>query len=69
MILDVKYTLNRFEEPSNSLGAGFDPTKLGFPASYASHLQVPSFPYITISNYASFGTTQAGSYTNNTHHV
>ena len=69
MVLDVKYTLNRFEEPTFSLGAGFDPTKLGFPSSWVSQLQKPSFPYVTISNYASFGTTQADSYTNNTHHV
>ncbi|HJZ97000.1 MAG TPA: TonB-dependent receptor, partial [Candidatus Solibacter sp.] len=69
MILDVKYTLNRFEEPSFSLGAGFDPTKLGFPASWVSRLQKPSFPYITVSGYASFGTTQADGYNDNTHHV
>jgi hypothetical protein len=69
MVLDIKYTLNRFEEPSFSLGAGFDPVKLGFPAGWVSQLQKPSFPYITLSNYASFGTTQADSYNNNTHHV
>jgi hypothetical protein len=69
MVLDVKYTINRFEEPSWSLGAGFDPTQLGFPASWVSQLQKPSFPYITVSNYANFGTTQAASYNNNTHHV
>jgi len=68
-ILDLRYALNRFEEPSYNLGAGFDPTKLGFPASWVSQLQKPSFPYITIANYASFGTTQADSYTNNTHHI
>jgi hypothetical protein len=68
-VLDLRYALNRFEEPSYSLGAGFDPTKLGFPSSWVSQLQKPSFPYITIANYASFGTTQADSYTNNTHHI
>jgi hypothetical protein len=68
-ILDVRYASNRFEEPSWSLGAGFDPTKLGFPASWVSQLQRPSFPYITIANYASFGTTQADTYTINTHHI
>ena len=68
-LLDVRYALNRFEEPSYSLGAGFDPTKLGFPASWVSQLQRPSFPYITIANYASFGTTQADGYNINTHHI
>jgi hypothetical protein len=68
-ILDLRYALNRFEEPSWSLGAGFDPTKLGFPASWVSQLQHPSFPYFTVANYASFGTTQADNYTINTHHI
>jgi hypothetical protein len=68
-VLDVRYAVNRFEEPSYSLGAGFDPTKLGFPTSWVSQLQKPSFPYITIANYASFGATQADSYTFNTHHI
>jgi hypothetical protein len=48
-VLDLRYAINRFEEPSYSLGAGFDPTKLGFPASWVSQLQRPSFPYITIA--------------------
>ena len=68
-ILDLRYTINRFEEPSWSLGAGFDPAKLGFPASWVSQLQRPSFPYFTITNYASFGTTQADNYNINTHHI
>ncbi|SPE33291.1 TonB-dependent receptor [Candidatus Sulfopaludibacter sp. SbA3] len=68
-VLDVRYTLNRFEEPAYGTGSGFDPAQLGFPASWVSQLQKPSFPYITIANYASFGTTQADQYTNNTHHI
>jgi hypothetical protein len=68
-ILDLRYTINRFEEPSHGTGSGFDPTQLGFPASWVGELQKPSFPYITIANYASFGTTQTDAYTNNTHHV
>jgi hypothetical protein len=67
-ILDLRYTLNRFDEPTTDQGAGFDPTKLGFPASYADQLEVPSFPRIT-GFAGDFGTSQAGTYTINTHHI
>ena len=67
-VLDIRYTMNRFEEPSADVGSGFDPTQLGFPASFAAQLQVPSFPRIT-GFAGDFGTGQAGNYTNNTHHI
>lgn len=67
-ILDLRYTLNRFEEPSADVGSGFDPTQLGFPASFAGSLEKPSFPRIT-GFAGDFGTGQAGNYTNNTHHI
>ncbi len=67
-ILNIRYTLNRFEEPSADLGAGFDPTLLGFPASFSSVLEKPSFPRFTGFG-ADIGTGQAGNYTNNTHHI
>jgi hypothetical protein len=67
-VLDLRYTLNRFEEPQADMGSGFDPTRLGFPASFAADLEKPSFPRIT-GFAGDFGTGQAGNYTNNTHHI
>ncbi|MBV9082524.1 MAG: TonB-dependent receptor, partial [Acidobacteriaceae bacterium] len=74
-ILDLRFTLNRFEEPSYSDGAGFDPTQLGFPASFVKQMVKPSFPYITgfggnpTDNPVNFGAGNAGSYTNNTYYT
>ncbi|HVJ09353.1 MAG TPA: carboxypeptidase regulatory-like domain-containing protein [Acidisarcina sp.] len=45
-ILSMHYTLNRWENPESSLGAGFDPTSLGFSSTFTSQLAKPSFPYI-----------------------
>ena len=67
-ILQLSYSLNRFEAPTHDNGAGFDPTTLGFPASFVSQLAEPSFP--SISGIAgTFGTAQAGTYQNNTYHT
>lgn len=67
-IVDLHYTLNRFENPIYDNGSGFDPTKLGLPGSFASQLGKPSFPYIK-GIAGNFGTSQANSYVNNTYHT
>jgi hypothetical protein len=66
--LDMRFIVNRYGNPNQDSGAGFDPTQLGFSNSYASQLVKPSFPYI--SGFAgNFGTNQADGYTNNTYYT
>lgn len=67
-VLSMHYTLNRYESPSSSNGAGFDPTKLGMPSSFVSQLVLPSFPYIK-GVAGDFGTSNAGSYSMDTYHT
>ncbi|MFB3829750.1 MAG: TonB-dependent receptor domain-containing protein [Bryobacteraceae bacterium] len=67
-ILDLRYSVTRFEQPNNDLGAGFDPTQLGFPSRFVSQLTRPSFPRIT-GFAGNFGTGQAGAYQGNTYHT
>jgi len=67
-VLQVFYSLNRFEQSVRDHGAGFDPTQLGFPESFASQLALPSFPQIN-GVAGTFGTGQAGNYNNNTYHT
>lgn len=76
-VLSMHYTLNRFEDPLHSNGAGFDPTKLGLPAGFASQLVKPSFPFIkgfggypsSDSNTNAFGASNAGSNSFDTYHT
>lgn len=75
-VLSMHYTLNRYESPSSSNGAGFDPTKLGLPSAFASQLVKPSFPYIKgfagasgDSTDSTFGASNAGSYSMDTYHT
>ena len=77
-VLSMHYTFNRWAEPVSDNGTGFDPTKLGFPAGFASQLVKPSFPEIrgiagTSGNDGStnsnFGTGSAGSNRFDTNHT
>jgi hypothetical protein len=45
-VLNFRFNITRFEEPSYSNGAGFDPLDLGFPASYVAKMERLSFPRI-----------------------
>lgn len=65
-LLDIRYKVNRYEEPNHDAGAGFDPAKLGLPQSFVSQLARPSFPYIN-GIAGNFGVTSAASYTNSTY--
>lgn len=67
-ILDLRFAVNRFEQPNYDQGSGFNPTQLGFPAGYAAQLQKPSFPHIK-GIAGDFGTGQAGTYQNNTYYT
>lgn len=67
-VLSMHYTLNRYESPSSSNGAGFDPTKLGLSSAFTSQLVKPSFPYIK-GVAGDFGTSNAGSYSSDTYHT
>ena len=46
-VLDLRYGISRTVNNRTPLSYGFDLTKLGFPASYANALQVPTIPQIT----------------------
>jgi hypothetical protein len=46
-ILDVRYNVTRFQEPTSPQGSGFDPAKLGFSANFVSQMPQKSFPRIT----------------------
>ena len=59
-ILNLKMNLTRYEEPNNDHGVGFDPSTLGFPASFTSQQAVPSAPRIT-GLFGDIGVNQAGS--------
>jgi len=67
-VLDLRFNLTRYEEPGIDSGSGFDPRQLGFPQSFVSQMEVPSFPRIT--EFADdFGTANAGSYTNSSYYA
>jgi hypothetical protein len=67
-ILDMRFNVNRYLQPSHDDGAGFDPTQLGFSSSFVSQLSKPSFPRI-VGIAGDFGTSQAGTYQNNTYYT
>jgi hypothetical protein len=67
-VLDLRFNLMRYEEPGVDSGSGFNPAQLGFPQSFVSQMELPSFPYIT--GFANdFGTGNAGSYTNTSYYT
>jgi len=68
MVLDLRFNLTRYEEPGIDSGSGFNPARLGFPQSFVSQMEVPSFP--RINGFAGdFGTGNAGSYTNTSYYA
>jgi hypothetical protein len=74
-VLDLRFNLTRYEEPGVDSGSGFNPAQLGFPQSFVSQMELPSFPYITgfagvtTDNPQNFGTGNAGSYTNTAYYT
>ena len=60
-VLDLRYSVNRYEQPSHDQGAGFNPTLLGFSSAFVAQLVYPSFPRIT-GFAGDFGSAQASTY-------
>ncbi len=46
-VLDLRYSLTRWQEPTQSHGKGFDPTNLGFSPDFVAKMECKSFPAIT----------------------
>ncbi|PYV01244.1 MAG: hypothetical protein DMG26_13965, partial [Acidobacteria bacterium] len=55
-VLNVRYGLVRERQLNNSGSLGFDPTKLGFPASLKSQYEAVMFPRFDIAGFTSLGT-------------
>jgi trimeric autotransporter adhesin len=49
-VVSLRYGFNRFPNIYNAVSSGFDPSLLGFPASYANSLTVKQFPGLVLSN-------------------
>jgi hypothetical protein len=56
VVLNTRMNWTRFTEANDKPSAGFDFTKLGFPASLAASSQRFVLPAISLSNYQSWGT-------------
>ncbi len=61
-VLNLRWNLSRFVDDNRDHGAGFDPSVLGFPASYVSQMEKPSFPRIN-GLFGTIGTSSAGNFT------
>jgi hypothetical protein len=49
-VLDVRFSLTRFENSTVSSGNGYNPAELGFPASLVSQLPVIAFPSFSVGS-------------------
>ncbi|PYX94813.1 MAG: hypothetical protein DMG67_00625, partial [Acidobacteria bacterium] len=67
-ILDVRYNVTRFEEPTRPQGSGFDPAQLGFSSGFVSQMPQKSFPRIT-GVFADRMGGGSGGYSNSTYHT
>jgi len=61
-VLNVRWNITRFVDDNRDKGAGFDPSVLGFPASFVKQMEKPSFPRIT-GIIGDIGAGSAGSFT------
>lgn len=66
-VLDIRYALTRWEEPTIDNGVGFDPSTLGFPASFVAQMQPKSFPRIN-GVFGGMGSGNSGSYFKTLYH-
>jgi hypothetical protein len=66
-IVDLRFSVNRYEEETYNTGVGFDPTKLGFSKDVASKFLFPQFPQI-IGVASNFG-VDTNTYTMNTYYT
>ncbi len=61
-VLNLRWNISRFVDDNRDHGAGFDPLALGFPTSFVSQMEKPSFPRIT-GIIGDFGASSAGNFT------
>ena len=54
-VVSVRYGFNRFPNRTVEVSSGTNPTKLGFPAYYASAVQAFAFPDVTFQNLKEMG--------------
>jgi hypothetical protein len=66
-VLDVRYGLTRWEEPTMDNGTGFDPTALGFSPSFVAQMGPASFPRIN-GVFGGIGVSNAGAYFKTLYH-
>ncbi len=66
-VLDIRYNLTRWEEPTIDHGVGFDLTALGFSPSLVGQMRPPSFPRIN-GVFGGIGVGNAGSYFKTLYH-
>src|SRR5262245_51061680 len=67
-VLDVRYGMTRWEEPTIDNGTGFDPTSLGFSPSLVAQMRLPSFPRIN-GVFGGIGAGNSGSYFSTLYHT
>src|SRR5262249_29779070 len=67
-VLDVRYGMTRWEEPTIDNGTGFDPTSLGFSPSLVAQMRPPSFPRIN-GVFGGMGAGNSGSYFSTLYHT
>lgn len=68
-ILNLRYNLTRFEEPSSSHGAGFNPLTLGFDPDLVSEMVRLSFPRINGLSFGGIGGGFGGYFDTTYHNV
>ncbi len=66
-VLDTRVSFVRHVFAIARHAVGFDPTQLGFPASFAAQLATPSFPYMNVGSYYSNGNFSGFGYTGSTY--
>jgi len=66
-VLDVRYAVTRWEEPTLDNGVGFDPTTLGFSPSLVAQMKPPSFPRIN-GVFGGIGVGNSGNYFKTLYH-
>lgn len=54
-VLSLRYGFNRFPNDNYQRSLGFNPATLGFPSSFTSDIQRPTFPNITMETFSSLG--------------
>lgn len=55
-VVSIRYGFNRFPNLSSQRSAGFNLASINLPSSFTSKVQSPSFPNLTMQNFANMGT-------------